>query len=150
MTTTVTDVPMIVLLPRLPMFLSLLWLPWILTSPRLHYYKSYQCLCSCCAYLCAGQHQTGPFWTPVVTQWVHAPRYLSLPPLSPPYLSSFLSFNGSSTLSPATKQLRSKFRLGRRPPNSRLEVRPGPASLVGPRGPRGECCVGFSPTGPTR
>ena len=43
MVTLLSDVIMVVQLPRLPEWLSLLWLPWLLTSQL--YYQGYQCFC---------------------------------------------------------------------------------------------------------
>ena len=87
---------------------------------------------------------SGQLWLPSVRMF---PVTFLSPLLSPPYLSSFLSFNGSSTLSPAAKQLTSKFCLGRRPPNSRLKCGRDQRPLLDPVVPEVNVVLGLAPRG---
>jgi hypothetical protein len=98
---------------------------------------------------CAEQDQAGPNWTAnfLTTQCAHAPRHLSLPPPFPslPFLLPVVQRSrysvpgcGAVIINISSWLSTSKFC---------PELRPGPVSLVGPRGPKWSFELGLAPRG---
>ena len=96
---------------------------------------------------CAGQDQAGPNW---IADFLRASVRMFPVTFLSPLLSPLPAVQLLNHSHPDHGAVNIKIRFGLSTSKFCPELRPGPASLVGPRGPKRSFELGLAPWGPTR